>query len=381
MKIHSVAKRLQLCSLVVLSALTCQFATAFEHTSGTSLSLMGGKYYPAKNRLLDDSSFASVGIIHDYSNAWGVEFNYLLGEPKIMGTQDEIEMQALRLDALYHFSRSRFQPYMLLGVGGFQFELDDGTSSDDSVGQFGLGAKFYLSSWFALRADARVQHGFDSGENDNLASAGVVLRFGGSSKPKPTPTPTPTPVPAVDTDQDGVADVLDLCPNSRAGVAVNSKGCMLDGDGDGVADADDKCPDTEEGARVKADGCYMVLKEDVSVQLEVKFATGSDKVISDSYDEINKLAIFLKEYPKTKVVIEGHSDSSGPAEFNRQLSQRRAAAVAKILVEQFIIDANRVTAIGYGEDRPLVPNDTPANRAKNRRVTAVVSAEVERVIK
>lgn len=379
MKTNSVVNRLRFSIFVVLCALSCQFAFAFEHTSGISLSAMGGKYYPAKNRLLDDSSFVSIGLAHDYSNAWGVELSYVFAEPSIMDSDEEIEMQALRLDALYHFSRNRFQPYALFGVGEFEFESEDGTTGDDSVAEFGLGAKLFLSSWFALRADARVQHGVDSGENDNLASAGFVLKFGGSSKPKPTPTPTPTPV--VDTDQDGVADVLDLCPNSRAGLAVDSKGCMLDGDGDGVADAEDKCPDTEAGARVKVDGCYMVLKEDVSVQLHVKFATGSDQVISDSYDEINKLAIFLKEYPKTKVVIEGHSDSSGPADYNRQLSQRRAAAVAKILVEQFIIDANRVSAIGYGEDRPLVSNDTPENRAKNRRVTAVVSAEVERVIK
>lgn len=381
MKSHPLTLVLQKILLITAIGLTSNLSFSFEHTPGFSLSLMGGEYYPAKNRLIEDSSTSSLGLGYDFSNGWGIELNGTLAEPEFTNTTTEFDAQIIGLDALYHFNRGRFQPYISFGAGQLEYTYQDDTTFDDATGQFGLGAKFFLTSWLAIRAEGKAVRGFDSGENDNVASAGIVLKFGGS-KPKATPTPTPIPTPIImDGDGDGVADALDLCLNTRSGVAVNVKGCMIDADKDGVADADDKCPDTEPGARVKADGCYMVLKEDVSVQLHVKFGTGSAEVISNSYDEINKLAQFLKEYPQTKVVIEGHSDSSGAAEYNRKLSQRRAAAVARILVEQFIVDPNRVSAIGYGEDRPLVPNDSPENRAKNRRVTAVVSTQIERVIK
>ena len=89
------------------------------------------------------------------------------------------------------------------------------------------------------------------------------------------------------------------------------------------------------------------------------------------------LATFLDSYPKTNVVIEGHTDSSGSAESNLKLSQKRAEAVAKILTDKYSIASNRVSAIGYGEERPLVTDDSPENQAKNRRVTAIVSTITE----
>jgi len=89
------------------------------------------------------------------------------------------------------------------------------------------------------------------------------------------------------------------------------------------------------------------------------------------YPEIEKLAEYLKEHPDVKVIIEGHTDSTGPADYNLKLSQKRAEAVRKILIEKYGISPDRVIAKGYGETRPIAPNDTPEGRAKNRRVVAV----------
>lgn len=364
----------------VASALAPQISYADDHSAGVYLSPMVGRYYPAKNRGIDNSDTLSLGLGYDYQNAWGVELSVLSSDAITTLSDEDFDVEVLRLDALYHFSRGKFQPFTLFGVGELETETAAGLAGDDTVGHLGLGAKYFFSPGVALRADARLMRGFDSGENDYLAAVGVVFKFGASSQPVSTPEPVKVAAP-LDSDNDGVADALDQCPGTAVGVAVDSKGCLLDGDGDGVADADDKCPDSEAGARVKLDGCYLVLAEDVSVELRVNFATNSDRVISDSYEEIERVAAFLKEYPLTKVVIEGHTDSSGSAEYNRSLSQRRAAAVAKILVDQFIVDSARVSAKGYGEDKPIVDNDTAENRAKNRRVTAVVSAQVERVIK
>ncbi|WP_080376624.1 OmpA family protein [Stenotrophomonas sp. Marseille-Q4652] len=90
-------------------------------------------------------------------------------------------------------------------------------------------------------------------------------------------------------------------------------------------------------------------------------------------------AQFMREYPLTKVVLEGHTDDRGSEAYNQQLSEKRAAAVAGVLVERFGIDRSRVSSVGYGESSPIVSNDTAENRARNRRVTAKVSANVETI--
>ena len=85
----------------------------------------------------------------------------------------------------------------------------------------------------------------------------------------------------------------------------------------------------------------------------------------------------MKDYPDLKVVIEGHTDNIGTAEYNKKLSQRRAEAVKQYMVEKGI-DANRITAEGFGFDRPIASNDTEEGRQKNRRVEAAVDYVIEK---
>ena len=80
----------------------------------------------------------------------------------------------------------------------------------------------------------------------------------------------------------------------------------------------------------------------------------------------------MKQYPDTSVVIEGHTDSRGAASYNKNLSQKRADAVAAYLVSQFKIELNRVSAEGKGEVSPITTNDTKEGRAENRRVQAEI---------
>jgi len=76
-------------------------------------------------------------------------------------------------------------------------------------------------------------------------------------------------------------------------------------------------------------------------------------------------------------VIEGHTDSRGSDAYNQPLSERRANAVRDELVNEYDIDASRVSTVGYGESRPVATNDTDEGRAQNRRIEAVLSVEVE----
>jgi len=101
-------------------------------------------------------------------------------------------------------------------------------------------------------------------------------------------------------------------------------------------------------------------------------------IIKQGYDkDINDLVQVMKDYPDLNVVIEGHTDNIGTAAYNKKLSQRRAEAVKQYMVEKGI-DANRITAIGFGFDRPIASNDTEEGRQKNRRVEAAVDYIIQK---
>ena len=79
------------------------------------------------------------------------------------------------------------------------------------------------------------------------------------------------------------------------------------------------------------------------------------------------MAASLKAWPEVRVEVGGHTDSSGPAELNRNLSQQRAESVRQYLIDAGVAPG-RITAVGYGEDRPIADNSTAEGRAANRRV-------------
>jgi outer membrane protein OmpA-like peptidoglycan-associated protein len=87
---------------------------------------------------------------------------------------------------------------------------------------------------------------------------------------------------------------------------------------------------------------------------------------------LDRLADYLKTHPQTKVLIEGHTDSRGSEEYNEALSQRRADAVARALVERGA-SADAVHAVGRGKGYPVATNDTAEGRQQNRRVEIVFS--------
>lgn len=206
----------------------------------------------------------------------------------------------------------------------------------------------------------------------------------------------------LDKDRDGVADYWDKCPGTPAGVKVDGEGCPLDTDGDGVYDYLDKCPGTPKGVKVEKDGCpppvleerkqeaqaqaqavaapvvapvvKRMAKEKEAIALHVEFDTNKSVVKKQYHDEIKAVADFMKEYPHSKATIEGHTDNVGKASSNKRLSQSRAESVRQYLIDNFGIDGARLTAVGYGEERPIASNATKAGQKKNRRVEAIIES-------
>jgi outer membrane protein OmpA-like peptidoglycan-associated protein len=106
----------------------------------------------------------------------------------------------------------------------------------------------------------------------------------------------------------------------------------------------------------------------------IQFGTGSDQIKPSSYVILDQIVKVLIENPAYKVEVQGHTDNIGKPETNLKLSERRALAVRSYLIEKGI-NADRITAKGYGDTVPVASNKTAAGRAKNRRVEFVVSFE------
>jgi OOP family OmpA-OmpF porin len=100
----------------------------------------------------------------------------------------------------------------------------------------------------------------------------------------------------------------------------------------------------------------------------VEFDTDKSDIKTKYDEDLNKLGTFLKEWPKAKGEISGHTDNVGTDKYNLKLSQRRAASVKTYLEEKFNIAPERLTTEGYGESRPIASNKTKAGRQQNRRI-------------
>jgi OOP family OmpA-OmpF porin len=107
--------------------------------------------------------------------------------------------------------------------------------------------------------------------------------------------------------------------------------------------------------------------EPVVLSSDVNFAFDSAQLQPAAESRLNEVAATLRQNPQIRVNIEGHTDAVGSNEYNRGLSQRRADSVASYLMSRGI-DGNRLRTMGYGEERPVATNETPAGRAMNRRV-------------
>jgi outer membrane protein OmpA-like peptidoglycan-associated protein len=107
---------------------------------------------------------------------------------------------------------------------------------------------------------------------------------------------------------------------------------------------------------------------------DVLFGINKSQLKSGGMRNVQKLADFLKEYPQHKALVEGYTDSTGSNELNQKLSERRADAVQKALVDAGI-GTERITTRGYGEEFPVAGNDTSTSRQLNRRVEVIISDE------
>ena len=182
--------------------------------------------------------------------------------------------------------------------------------------------------------------------------------------------------PEPDNDLDTIPDSTDKCPLEPEDPDgyEDDDGCPdLDNDQDTVADLQDQCPNEVGSATEEPLGCpsksalVVVTDCEVKITQQIHFAYNKAKIRPESYPVLDAVIDVLKRNPNIKIEVQGHTDSQGSDAYNKRLSDRRAASVMKYLVSHGV-DSARLTSHGYGEERPLVPNDSKQNRALNRRV-------------
>ena len=211
-------------------------------------------------------------------------------------------------------------------------------SQRDTNYKYGLGLKYDLTQHLALQLEAeryRVNDAVGSRNNVDLFSLGLVFRFGGSSSARNTktglhePALVPTPVPVV-----AAAPQLVIVPMP---------------------------PRTEQYCSI----------------LDIQFEIDNDAIQREDSEKLAVLGTFMTKYPNTTAVIEGHTDDVGTAEYNLKLSQRRADSVVRYLEEQQRITTARLSAVGYGNTRPIADNQSEIGKRQNRRIDAVIACATD----
>jgi outer membrane protein OmpA-like peptidoglycan-associated protein len=194
-------------------------------------------------------------------------------------------------------------------------------------------------------------------ENDKCPDAEGTVQYRGC------------PVP--DTDKDGVPDDQDKCP-TVAGLA-RYNGCAIpDTDKDGINDELDQCPAIAGVAG--NNGCEDLQPKLNSIAAALKFEIGQVNINAKSLQGLDSLVQIMTLYPKTSLVITGHTDNTGTIKINNRLSLLRAKKVQSYLIKKGLAE-NRTTLIGMADAQPIASNATKEGRTQNRRADLTIKYE------
>jgi OOP family OmpA-OmpF porin len=235
-------------------------------------------------------------------------------------------------EALYHFMPEKtFVPYVAVGYSGVNLEGrgPGGLNVMRGVFDYGAGMKYFVSDDIAIRADVRHLVYTHEDVRHNLEySVGLYIPFGGV---KPLPKPVAQPVPQA------APEEVKEAPLEPVPAAEPTPG-----------------------------------KYKYCITLRIDFDIDKAAIRPEYHNEVAKVGDFMKKYPSTSAVIEGHTDNVGTYEHNMELSMRRAESVVNYLVDKFGIERSRLSAKGYGYSRPLANNATNEGKQQNRRIEAII---------
>ncbi|MFT7218402.1 MAG: OOP family OmpA-OmpF porin [Candidatus Azotimanducaceae bacterium] len=368
---EGIAMRFIMLTLLVLA----NYCQAEEQKGLTLFPHLGQTNFSGDSDLETDNH-VGLGVGYRFDSPWGIEFTYQTMETDFDNAAlGDADIDLWRLDGLYHFkTENDVNPFLSFGYGRSDYDLELISDEGENQINIGAGVKWFFSEKAALRGDFKLYEGNREETVESAISLGLHFALGGSKRAGKISEPA-QPVDG-DADGDGVLDSIDRCPGTPASVAVNSRGCPRDDDGDGVYNYEDSCLDTtNRRAQIDASGCYEKLTRRVHITLKVEFDFDSSQQRDEHAVEVERVADFMVQFPDSKVVMEGHTDSKGEPIYNQGLSERRAKTIADMLVDKFSVNGSRVSSKGRGETKPVATNDTAEGRQQNRRVVGVVEGQ------
>ncbi|MDM3871030.1 OmpA family protein [Porticoccus sp. W117] len=309
--------------------------TAQAETEHLYLGPTLGYYHADSKRAFNSDSngspFAQLTGGIRFHNNWALE----LGYGNNIGGSD---LEKTELNAIFYLGdeveyKNKLRTYIATGISRFSSDEANLINGFDSTwqGRLGFGlSKLYQNNW-EVRGDVSVYHQIrDEGPLDNATDTAFNLsflkHFGEIDAPAPVVAPTPVVEPE---------PVVEPAPQPE--------------------------PEAEPETRT------------ITVRLNVEFEFNSDVVRGIYGDELEAIANAMKVQEDIELVLEGHTDSRGADDYNQDLSERRAKAVKATLADTYGISADRISAVGYGESRPVASNDTDEGRQRNRRVVGEMS--------
>ena len=269
------------------------------------------------------------------------------------------------LDAIYKVEDSGL--YFFTGVKRF-----NNAQSYNAV-NVGAGYNVQINDRFSFYSEAVVYRDVNNGYTDQGIKAGLKYAFGEMKKSPVASKVVKQKVLPEPAEKEAIKQEVISAP-------LVKKVMSDDTDNDGVNNTNDRCPDTPANIKVDSKGCALYSEKAVAINLNIAFENNSSQFKPALVNDIQRLADFMKEYKDTSVVIEGHSSAVGSAKYNLILSQKRADAVKNVLINQFNIDASRLSAIGFGETQLLSKGNTRVDHNLNRRVVAKIETIVKNVI-
>jgi len=335
-----------------------------EDNSKFEAYLGAAQYFWSTDRNLKDTTSLELGAELPVSEKLSVEAWFSDFNADIKRSTTDVKGNRYSFGGLYHFTNGATRPFVTLGGTHQVFD----THVDETQVYLGAGVKQYFDNNIVLRGELLGMNSLDNNFNDVGVRLAVGYAFGRDTS-KPVIVAAPAPVQKV-VKKEPVQEVKK--------VVVVPAPKPVDSDNDGIIDSLDKCAATNVAFKVDATGCPVMLVENVSIEMDVKFKTSSAVVSKEDFTEIQKVADFMKQFDKTTVTVEGYSDNRGPAAYNKSLSQKRADAVRMTLINTFKLPAERVSAKGYGAENPIADNATAEGRAANRRVVGVVKSQIKK---
>ncbi|EUJ10192.1 outer membrane protein/peptidoglycan-associated (lipo)protein [Methylophilaceae bacterium 11] len=342
-----------LMSFAVAAALgvTTFTATAEDMYRGAWYAVPGISYMHTDSDLEADNGaggFLSIG--KELSQSWDLQgrlgYNRADEDTGIAGAGGKYKQTTLGLDALYMFSRDKFRPFLLAGIGAARNNVDysglgltDKTKTSWLAG-LGLGAQYLFSDSFGIQADLRHQWSKAEAKNaartvdadetigNTLFNVGGIFRFGAPAPVVAEAAPEPAPIAAAP----------EPAPAPAAEPAPAPVACK---------------PQTET----------------ITVGAEKLFGFDKAKLKDEGKAALDEAAAKIKANPEIKaVIVTGHTDRIGSDAYNQKLSERRAKQVADYLVAQGV-DSSLITATGKGESEPVVQCE--GNKATKKLISCL----------